>query len=1354
MKETVKQSRDRGRLASHRRWARRFLLAIVGVAAASAGAAPTGWLLRDKDVYGSRNGGSASVSVNVSTYTNVSSVPNASLPLTGNVLGGSTNELVVNVPGGIGLFDATGRQIGFISTSAQLACLSDVNGDGVPEILGVEMDVNYNFQILVYQGDGALLKTIHVAGTGQSDQSVTPMFAADLNGDGRVEIVSQLASGYGVASGGVRGLEVTSYSTGQRMWRAVIGPFPNGVRWANTRGGGLLAAGWGPDNGNVGADATADSANYTWSYAPVTGLTTWIRSYTSGGFLDSGICLPDMNGDGAREILAVTTEHDWSPGDYGYGELHVLNPQTGSDVTAISLGHYVDIWNLAFGNLDQAPGNELVVATYEGTTPFLRTYGSNLMAKASYSRPSGQFIPMAVADLAGSGAQQVLAIYRPSSGNDRLIILNGALTRVLWEGDLGLPTIQNVIVDDLSRSGELDVVVAVASANETNVVVLAPASPLASPPMIEVPPASQTNIVGTRATFGVTAAGTLPLSYQWFFNQTNALLGATNTSLTLPDVQPSDAGGYSVVVTNSAGSVTSTVATLTVLVPPTIVVQPTDQTLTLGGTATFRVVAAGSAPLSYQWFFGQTNLLSGSTNASLGLPGVQPSDAGGYSVVVANAAGSVASVVATLTVLIPPSITGQPADVVTNQGANVAFSVAATGTPPLHYQWWFDGTNQIASATNATVNLLGVQPSQAGTYSATVSNLAGSTNSRAALLTVIPNPGTLLVSIQSPADATSFAAGSKIPVAASASEPNGSVRSLSVFDQLEGSTLSLLASAASASCSFVWTNAPAGTNFLSAIATDALGVSATSAVVRVVITNPTPVLTVGATLTAPANDAAFCYGNDVQLSASVTSSVPVSAVEFYAGGTLLGRAVSVPYTYDWPSPQVGDYTLSARVTDAQGHTAVSKAINIVVTPQCSPVAIVRPGPDPEIDAMQSYLLSIGLGSQVFDQDAISINVLQGFKLVIWDDLGAQTNGLNANTVDVLDGVYGRGVPLYLIGEHLVSASAQLPPMEQAEWQGLTHLRATSGGIPSGCVTIIDPEGPSNPVLWGQFWSVGDFCYAPRIEMATNDSASELLGQSDGASVLLMYPPFDSPGATPVVAQDFRVLPPDVSAATNELTGLFKNAVCWLTGCGYCQDAGLGLEASQTNYLATVGQAMAYTLTASCNGECPPVQVRLTNSLPAGFVFLGATNEQGSWTYDAVQRQVVFYIGEMPQEGSVDLQVTVAPMQIGTFTNNGVIRLAYGPLEEKRWDIEPPMVITVLPATDVAHPRLSLRLLSPVGLELSLMGEAGQVYGIESSPDLLHWEDFTNVLGPVWAGNLAPWPGTNAAGEFYRAWTSK
>jgi hypothetical protein len=173
--------------------------------------------------------------------------------------------------------------------------------------------------------------------------------------------------------------------------------------------------------------------------------------------------------------------------------------------------------------------------------------------------------------------------------------------------------------------------------------------------------------------------------------------------------------------------------------PPVISAQPGDQTVAAGGTATFTVGAQGASPLYWQWYFGASPL-GGQTNSSLVLAGVQPSQAGFYSVVVSNAFGTVTSSNALLTVLTyPPTITTQPKDVTLYQGSNATFTVAASGTAPLSYQWFFNNS-PMAGKVSPALTLTSVQPEQAGSYSVTVTNAYGTAFSSNAVLTVLPPP--------------------------------------------------------------------------------------------------------------------------------------------------------------------------------------------------------------------------------------------------------------------------------------------------------------------------------------------------------------------------------------------------------------------------------------------------------------------------------------------------------------------------------------------------------------------------------------------------------------------------------------
>ena len=178
---------------------------------------------------------------------------------------------------------------------------------------------------------------------------------------------------------------------------------------------------------------------------------------------------------------------------------------------------------------------------------------------------------------------------------------------------------------------------------------------------------------GDNVSFSVTAAGTGPVGYHWRRNGA-AIAGANSATLSLTGVLPAQAGDYSVIVSNAFGAVTSSVATLAVSEQlPVIATQPQSRTNIVGTTATFGVGAVSCSALSYQWSRGGSPL-PGATNASLTLANVQLSDAGSYRVVVVNAAGSVTSAVAVLTINRAPVVGDYGA--ATTEGRPVSIAVA------------------------------------------------------------------------------------------------------------------------------------------------------------------------------------------------------------------------------------------------------------------------------------------------------------------------------------------------------------------------------------------------------------------------------------------------------------------------------------------------------------------------------------------------------------------------------------------------------------------------------------------------------------------------------------------------------
>lgn len=323
-------------------------------------------------------------------------------------------------------------------------------------------------------------------------------------------------------------------------------------------------------------------------------------------------------------------------------------------------------------------------------------------------------------------------------------------------------------VTTLADSGmQYRVVVTGASNSVTSSAVTLTVTPVIVAPAISVQPAGQTITAGQDASFPVTASGTT-LSYQWQRSTDGGanftdIAGATNATLTLTAVPLADnAHQFRVVVSNSAGSVTSNAALLTVTAAqtaPAFSTQPANQGVIAPNTATFSVAVTGNPGPMLQWQV-STNAgssfadIAGATASSYTTAATVAGDNGNqYRAVATNASGSTTSNVATLTVDLPaaPSFTTQPVNIAVTEGQNAQFTVVVSGTPTPTLQWqvstdsganWSNITNETGSTYTA------VAPAQANNgrqFRCVASNTAGSVNSNAAVLTV--NPASPLANI-------------------------------------------------------------------------------------------------------------------------------------------------------------------------------------------------------------------------------------------------------------------------------------------------------------------------------------------------------------------------------------------------------------------------------------------------------------------------------------------------------------------------------------------------------------------------------------------------------------------------------
>jgi lectin family protein/Ig-like domain-containing protein len=271
-----------------------------------------------------------------------------------------------------------------------------------------------------------------------------------------------------------------------------------------------------------------------------------------------------------------------------------------------------------------------------------------------------------------------------------------------------------------------------------------------SAPVIMTQPATQHVCTGSAILLSVTAA--YATSYQWSFNST-PISGATSSTYTVSMAAAANAGNYSVTVSNGVSSITSNVAA--VAVGSTITSNPVGLSIHPTQTAFFSVAAQGLSPFTYQWYQipsgGTTGVaISGATSSSYITPPVDLTYNGAqyYATVTDSCAGTpLTSTAATLTVTagnVSPIIITQPVGQSAAPGSTPSFSVVATGSPTLTYQWYRTaaGTTTataISGATSATYTLPATATTVANdqdSYYVIVSNSYGQAVSEPATLAI------------------------------------------------------------------------------------------------------------------------------------------------------------------------------------------------------------------------------------------------------------------------------------------------------------------------------------------------------------------------------------------------------------------------------------------------------------------------------------------------------------------------------------------------------------------------------------------------------------------------------------------
>ena len=313
-------------------------------------------------------------------------------------------------------------------------------------------------------------------------------------------------------------------------------------------------------------------------------------------------------------------------------------------------------------------------------------------------------------------------------------------------------------------------------------------TPTSGAPTITTNPANVTVAAGATAMFTAAATGNPTPTVQWQVSAGGAftnVAGATSTTLSVSGATAAMNGNmYQAVFMNSAGSATTTAATLTISsanTAPTITTNPANVTVTAGATAMFTAAASGSPTPTVQWQVsaggGAFTNVAGATSTTLAIAGTTTAMNGNkYQAVFTNAAGSATTSSATLTVNAAntaPTITTNPANVTVTAGATATFTAAASGTPIPTVQWQVSTNGgaaftNVAGATSTTLSITGTTNAMSGNkYQAVFTNSAGAATTSAATLTV--NAANTAPTITTnPAD-TSVAAGATATFTAAAS---------------------------------------------------------------------------------------------------------------------------------------------------------------------------------------------------------------------------------------------------------------------------------------------------------------------------------------------------------------------------------------------------------------------------------------------------------------------------------------------------------------------------------------------------------------------------------------------------------
>jgi RHS repeat-associated protein len=615
------------------------------------------------------------------------------------------------------------------------------------------------------------------------------------------------------------------------------------------------------------------------------------------------------------------------------------------------------------------------------------------------------------------------------------------------------------------------------------------------PPSIVTQPIGQMAIVGQPVTLTVVAIGSQPLSYQWYFNETNLLSGATNATLVLPNAQTTNTGDYSVTVSNGEGMITSTnvfldVETCFSSLDVALVMDHSGSMSNELSDGTIKLTAIRIAATNFVqnldfsndqaavFSFNNTVTTNQTLTNSLSavLQGIGSITNASGSTYMSNALESAQTELTgsrhrsyALPVMVFLS-DGDPTDN-SNSVLNVAAQVKSAGTRLI----------TIAVGTDADPNFMSLMATSTNdTYYAT--NSAQLTNAYNLIATSICRGSTNTaptVSIISPVNQTLLACSNVVITATNTSSASSAPISwVEFFANGTNNSLGFAITPTNGLYQVNWIQLVGGTNVLTALVMGTNGMSSWSNPVTNYVRSLPAV-----TITSPTNGQIFSLlspmtSTNLSITATaVADGATITGVSFYQGTNVLGTDTSYPYGITWSNVAAGTNTLTAAATDSLGATGFSFPVQIIVNPTNLPPQVYA-GPDQITNLPDAQVKLSGSASDdglPSNYLAVTWSKISGPGTVTFDDSTQavttatfSTNGTYVLQLSASDGQY----TTYSTNTILVLVSNAPPFVYAGPDQTVTN--ATLGVITPTGVTlqgvVTDDGNPTNGSLIS-VWSV-------------------------------------------------------------------------------------------------------------------------------------------------------------------------------------------------------------------------------------------------------------------------------------------